>query len=445
MANSKVGERYSISIAISKTAGSTDKQDLILYNDAAVADFTLTYRVNEFPRGTARLVGNSSGTIAPASGTYGLLTFIGADTSGKDRSLPFYVLTAERVTLSSNTVAIDITFELGYIGTQAVMENVAIEGTSIEAMKKLLDMAGMQVDDYVTGKKGPNGVGDSMIWRFVEGTLPEHLNNIITHCVIPGDVAYWAFDEGTGKMKIGTYNIAKTASAKRFLMYTHDAVQATSSAYKELNNSKTKIWFYSGYMPEDLSGSLRADRSPNLFVDSLGPDGEKEIGDCAAECWSSILKTMGANPDYMVDNAKFGRQHVIKTFPMNTHKMYAVAPYVRRYMLAEYSKKVRLNIYNHPGPKIGACMHFYAESTNKRDGDFLPDEEFTARYIVVEKTIRKVSTTEVGLLGRTVDTNSSDMVTEIAMVTNSGYGGIANKDYKAVVKLAASMTKELGM
>ena len=128
---------------------------------------------------------------------------------------------------------------------------------------------------------------------------------------------------------------------------------------------------------------------------------------------------------------------------MNTHKMYAVAPYVRRYMMAEYSKQVILNIYKHTGPKLGACMHFYAESPNKREGDFLPDENYTAKYIVVGKTITKNSTTNVGLLGRTVDTTSSDMVTTLRMVSNTGYSGLMGKEYKEVLSLANAISKQL--
>lgn len=441
MAHSKVGERYSVNIGISN-GGSADRKNLVMYNDAAVAEFTLDCTLNHFPTGRARLVSKSKNTIAPASGTYGTLTFVGIDSSGNERVMPIYITTADRKVLSASVSAIDIEFEVGYDRTQAVMENDAFEGTSIEAMNRLFNTANMEVVDYVTNSKGPNGVGDSMVWRFVEGTLTEHLDTVVQHCVIPGDIAYWAYDEGMNKVKIGTYNLSKGSSYKRFLMYTHDAVQATSNAYKDLSGSNTKIWYYSGYSPEDLSGALRADRSPNLFIDSLGPNGEKEVGDCAAECWASILKTMGANPDYM-ETGKYSKQQVVKTFPMNTHKMYAVAPYVRRYMLAEYSKQVTLNLYNHTGPKLGACMHFYAESTNKREGDFLPDAEYTAKYIVVGKTITKNSTTNVGLLGRTVDTTSSDMVTTLTMVSNTGYSGLLGKEYKEVNDLAAAITKQM--
>lgn len=441
MAHTKVGERYSVNIGISK-GGNADRKDLVIYNDAAVAEFTLNCVLNRFPTGRARLVSKAMDTIAPASGTYGTLTFSGIDTSGKDQVMPIYIIKADRKVLSASVNAIDIEFEVGYDRTQSVMENDAFDGSSIEAMNRLFKTANMEVVDYVTKGKGPNGVGDSMIWRFVEGTLTEHLDTVVQHCVIPGDIAYWAYDEGLGKVKIGTFNLSKGSSFKRFLMYTHDAEQATSNAYKDLSGSNTKIWYYSGYSPEDLSGALRADRSPNLFIDSLGPNGEKEVGDCAAECWAAILKTMGANPDYM-ETGKYSKQQVVKTFPMNTHKMYAVAPYVRRYMMAEYSKQVILNIYNHTGPKLGACMHFYAESPNKREGDFLPDEEYTAKYVVVEKTITKNSTTTVGLLGRTVDTTSSDMVTTIRMVSNTGYSGLLGKEYKEVNELAKAIVRQL--
>lgn len=440
MAQSKVGERYSVVIGISK-GGAAEKKDLVVYNDAAIPEFTLHAVMNRFPTGTARLIGQSNSTIAPASGTYGTLTFTGLD-GGNEQVMPIYITSANRKVLSATTCALDIEFDVGHESTQAVMENDAFEGTSIEAMNRLFATVGIPVTDYVTPSKGPNGIGDSMIWRFVEGTVSSHLSRIVKHCVIPGDIVYWAYDEGLNKVKIGSYNLSKGSQFKRLLMYTNDAVQSTSNAYRDLSGIKTKVWYYSGYLPEDLSGALRADRSPNLFIDSLGPNGEKEVGDCGADCWASVLKTMGANPDYM-ETGKFSRQEVVKTFPMNTHKMYAVAPYVRRYMLAEYSKRVTLNLYNHPGPKLGACMYFYAEPPSKKDGDFLPDTNYTAKYILTEKTISKQSSAKVGLLGRTVDTTSSNMVTTLKMVSNVGYAGIAGKEYQEVIKLGEAVATEL--
>lgn len=438
MAQAKTGERYSVTISIAKP-GTGDKTDYAAYNDAAVAEFTMVFALNKFPKGKARLIGQSADVMAPASGTYGMVAFSSVEKTGDSRVYPMYVIKASRELVSSNACAIDIEFEVGNKGTQAVMDSMAVECSSIDAMKKLCTAAGIESVSYVDTK----AASDNMVWRFVEGTLPQHLLTVITHCVIPGDIAYWAFDEGTNKVVIGSFGTSKTSSTKRLLMYSQDANQGTTFAAKKVNGSDTKVWFYNGYLPEDLSGEMRSARSPNLCIDSVGPNGEKEVGDCAADCWGAILEAMGANPVYLED-AAYSKQVVVKTFPKNTHKMYAIAPYVRRYMNAEYAKRVTLNLYNNPGPKIGSCVHFYAESPVKRDGDFLPDPEYTARYIVIGKTIRKVSTTSVGLLGRTVDTTSSDMVTEMSLASNAGYAGIVGKEYQEVVKLAEAVVNNVG-
>jgi hypothetical protein len=151
---------------------------------------------------------------------------------------------------------------------------------------------------------------------------------------------------------------------------------------------------------------------------------------------------MGANEQYL-ESETYGEQKMAKPFPSNTHKTYAIAPHVRRYMMAEYSKMVTLRIYNHPGPAVGSCIHFYASSPKLDNGDFLPDEHYTAKYIVIGKKIMKAATVNTGLLGRERPSNTSDLVTEITMVSNSGYNGALSADYKEVTTLADSITKAL--
>ena len=265
---------------------------------------------------------------------------------------------------------------------------------------------------------------------------------MVEHAALSGDILYWSFDDVAFKFRLGTFNVSKASKFKNFFMYTSDAITPTSGAVRRVKGCDCDVWYYAGYSPSDLSGGYREARSPNMIIDSTAAGSGKDTGVCSKECWTAILDTMGASDDYQ-ETGSYGRQYVVKPFPSNTHKSYSITPFVRNYMLAEYSKMVRTNLYNHPGPAVGSCVHFYAASAQLRNGDFLPDDNYTARYIVVGKRISKSATTSAGLLGETHDTTTADMVTELTMVSNCGYAGTMSPDYKQVIQLSESIARAL--
>lgn len=441
MGVSKVGERYAVSIGLMK-AGSGDKKDLHVFNDAAIPEFTLDVPVNSLPNGRARLVGKSSDVGNPTSGSYGVIVFQGINGAQDAAECPIYVETATRTQLSQDMSAIDIQFTMGGENLQEVMEPFTVDGTSLEAMKKVLSVSSTDYIDYVTPALRQNSISDNMTWRFVAGSVPEHLGDIVEHAALSGDILYWAMDDTWFNIRLGTFNVSKASRQKNFFMYTSDAITPTSGAVRRVKGCDCDVWYYAGYSPSDLSGGLRDARSPNMIIDSTASGSGKDTGVCSKDCWTAILDTMGAADDYKETGA-YGKQYVVKPFPSNTHKSYAITPFVRNYMMAEYSKMVRTNLYNHPGPPVGSCVHFYAASAQLRNGDFLPDDNYTARYIIVGKRITKSATTSAGLLGETHDTTTADMVTELTMVSNCGYAGTMSPDYKQVIQLSESIAKAL--
>jgi hypothetical protein len=438
MAKTKVGERYSVSLGI-PIARDGGKEDVAVFNDAAVTQFSLEIPVNMLPFGTAKVVGESDDTKNPISGVYGSLIFQGVKTDGSALEIPIYITSAVNTELSENASSIDLEFTVGSEGMHSIMDALAVDGTSVEAMSKIFTSLGANYVDYVTPVKGANGVSDNMTWRFVSGTMSDYLDNVVRHSSLNGDILYWSFDDANLNFRIGSFNVSKASKNKNFMMYTHDSITTTASAKKRVKGCDTDVWYYSGYLPSDLSGDLRVYRAPNMIIDSSASGSNKDTGICSKDCWTAIIGAMGANEEYL-ENSAYGKQYVVKPFPGNTHKTYSIAPFVRNYMLAEYSRMVKVRIYNHPGPAIGSCVHFYAASAKLKSGDFLPDDNYTARYIVVGKKIVKDATTSVGVLGVTTDTNTSDMVTELTMVTNNGYAGTLSPDYKAVMQLAESVT-----
>ena len=441
MGTSKVGSRYSVSIGLTK-GGNDENKDLVVYNDASMQSFELDVPINGLPTGRAKIVTSTPDIGNPSSGSYGKLMLEGLVAGGKVMEIPIYINSLGRENVSQEAVSIDVSFTVGNMPLHSVMESIALEGTSVDAVNKIFKEQDVEIIDDVSPAKGTNGVSDNMIWRLVAGTLPEHMVNIMERSSLPGDLLYWVYDDAALTFRLGTFNVSKASKHKNFFMYTADAITPTNSATHKVKGTDTNIWYYSGYSPSDLSGETREARSPNLVIDSTASGSAKDSGVCSKDCWKSVIGAMGANEQYM-ESETYGPQKMVKPFPPNTHKTYAIAPHVRRYMMAEYSKMVTLQIYNHPGPAVGSCVHFYASAPKLRTGDFLPDEHYTARYIVIGKRIMKAATVNTGLLGRERPSNTSDLVTEITMVSNAGYDGAVSSDYKEVTKLADSITKAL--
>jgi len=441
MGASKVGSRYSVSIGLTK-GGNDASKDLVVYNDASLQTFELAIPLNGLPTGSTRIVTSESDMGNPSSGSYGKLMFEGLVAGGKVMEIPIYINSLGRETISQDVIGLDVTFTVGNIPLHSVMESIALEGTSVDAVNKIFKFQDIEIIDDVSPAKGANGISDNMIWRFVAGTLPEHMVNIMERSSLPGDLLYWVYDDSALTFRLGTFNVSKASKHKNFFMYTGDAITSTTSATHKVKGTDTNIWYYFGYSPSDLSGETREARSPNLVIDSTASGSAKDSGVCSKDCWKSVIGAMGANEQYL-ESETYGEQKMVKPFPSNTHKTYAIAPHVRRYMMAEYSKMVTLRIYNHPGPAVGSCVYFYASSPQLDNGDFLPDEHYTAKYIVIGKKIMKAATVNTGLLGRERPSNTSDLVTELTMVSNAGYNGAVSADYKEVTSLADSITKAL--
>ncbi len=441
MGTSKVGSRYSISIGLVK-GGKDDYKDIVIYNDASMQVFELTVPLNGLPTGHTKIIANGSSVGNPSSGSYGKLIIDGLVAGGKAMEIPIYINSLGRENVSQEAVSIDVTFTVGNMPLHAVMESIALEGTSVDAVNKVFKAQDVEIIDDVSPAKGSTGISDNMIWRFVAGTLPEHMANIMAHSNLPGDLLYWVYDDAALTFRLGTYNVSKTSKHKNFFMYTADAVTSTTSATHKVKGTDTNIWYYSGYSPTDISGETREARSPNLVIDSTASGSAKDSGVCSKDCWKAVIDAMGADKQYLESEA-YGPQKMVKPFPSNTHKTYAIAPHVRRYKMAEYSKVVTLWLYNHPGPAVGSCVYFYASAPKLKTGDFLPDEHYTAKYIITGKRILKAATVNTGLLGKERPASTADLITEITMASNAGYNGAVSSDYKEVTDLAGAITAAL--
>ena len=194
MGKSKVGERYSVSIELA-LAGTGESKENVLYNDASLQVFELSVPMNALPTGRATIVSDAADVGNPGSGSYGKLMFNGLTLDGKMMEIPIYVNTLNRTNVSQDIVSLEISFTVGTEKLQCVMEPVALEGTSVDAANRLFTAQGIEIMDDVSPAKGPNGVSDNMIWRFVAGTLTEHLRDVVERSSLPGDLLYWTYDD----------------------------------------------------------------------------------------------------------------------------------------------------------------------------------------------------------------------------------------------------------
>ena len=438
MAKSSNGQRYSIGIAVGVPDGRGGSGSYQVYNDAAIQKFSLDISLNRLPTGTATITGTSAGSF-PVSGGYGFLG-LGTASGSPDSQFPIYVdRIYNRQIISGNTVAMDISFTMGNAAMHSVMPATAVTGSSVEAMSEILSVAGIGAANRMAREND----ADTMTWRLVEGTLEEHLVDIVEHSTIPGDIMYWAFDDMSRSLAVGSFNSSYESSRKYCMINSSNALQPTTLACYEPRGMNAVVWPYSTYHPHDVSGSLRDKRKPNLFMDSTGPDGSKDTGRCNDESWFNLVAENGAKPEFVDGPGSFGPLKVVKPYPMNTHKMYSIAPLIRQYMLASYSRAVTTDVFNHPGPPVGSCVYFCASSPDSKMGNLLPDPRFTARYIVTHKKITKDATTSVGLLGTTRHIESSNLVSEITMMATNDYMAEKSPDYAEVVKLFSDITQNM--
>lgn len=438
MAKSRNGQRYTIGIALGVPDGEGHSGKYQVYNDSAILKFMMDIPLNGLPTGRATITGPANGTF-PVSGGYGYLG-LGAPNGEGDAQVPIYVSeTYNRQILSANVIAMDITFIMGTSDMHAIMPATAVTGNSTEAISEILSIAGIGAANLIRKKNE----ADIMTWRLVEGTLEDHLKDIVEHSTIPGDIMYWAFDDMVRTFVVGSFNSSYDSKMKNCLISSTNSIQPSSAAFYYPKGCNAIVWPYSTYEPQDTTGSRREFRKPNIFMDSTGPEGSKDTGRCNDISWFNLVMENGAEPVFMDGPGFFGPLKVVKPYPMNTHKMYSIAPLIREYLMSSYRRMVTTDVYNHPGPPVGSCVYFCASSTDNKMGNMVPDPRFTARYIVTHKRIIKDATTSEGLLGTTKHTQSSELVSEITMMAKNDYLEEKSPEYEAVIQLYSDITQNM--
>lgn len=427
MALGRTGERGSLTLILNTTDGE------VTVGDANISEFSLDYTMFSMPSGVATLVVDSTTVSGIESDATGALIFSNFDGDGSTMGYVILVTKADRHVLSNNTIMVELYFTIGSRGLFANMENVADEGTSLAMMIKLLDRNQIAYDDRLT----PNSVKpqDNQVWRLTEASLIENLNLLTNHSNCPNDYMFWCFDENTAGVRLSSIETERSTSEEKLLMYSPQAVGTGSIGTHKLDEPECTCWTYLNYVPLDASGANIESKTPNFMIDSFDGEGRKDMGSCTSECWTNILNAFGVPNDPTIAAQTFGPKDLVKTFPNNTHKSYAVAPYVRNAMLANYGKVVQTALFNNLGPKLGDVVKFVAKNHNDIGAGGAPDEYYTDEYLVISKRISKDTSVPVGILGNSKDSGITDVVTVLVLVSNHMVHDATSPFYKDVIKV----------
>lgn len=445
---SKTGSNFVVAFSLPKSQN-PEADGYILVNAPSVRDFNMSFGLNGMPSGHAKCLLNHTSDV-PVSGVYGSMIMQGLGTEKKDdRVYGIYISNLVQGQNTTDSISIEFDFMIGSQAADLKQKNFACTGTSSAAMKECAKYAGM---DYLSRYSDNGKNTDTMVWRLVNGNFEENMNYIVANSYVPSDVLFWVFDEMCGKIVISTFNTEKASKTRSLMLFSQDALVSTmDAAYKPSGLAGTTVYRYQSMARADYTSKWRASMFPNLVVDTTTNTGAKETGDCGGDCLDVIMTTAGANElpagirPPKSSTGVYGEPKLAMAFPMNGHKKYAVADTIRARLISEYSRMARVRIFNHLGPPVGSCVYLVAKNIMYNQGELNPDPDYTARYIVMSKTVNKISSTNTGTLGNKRSNMSTEYETILDLATNFQYSKNPAKEYDIVVgvmKQVANTIKE---
>lgn len=433
---SKVGSNFVVAFSLPKSQN-PDTDGYMLVNAPSVREFKMTFALNAMPYGHAVCTLNQVSDI-PVDGTYGTMIVQDYDREGKsDLVFSIYISGLVQRQLTTTSVQISFDFQVGSKEADLKMKNFACTGTSSVAMQSCVREAGLtSVTRYTDNGRNT----DTMTWRLVNGNFEENMNYVVSHSYIPSDILFWTLDENTGKIVISTFNTEKSSKTRSICFYSQDAMVSTKEAvFKPNGMAGTSVYRYQSMDRVDYTSKWRSAMFPNLIVDTTTNKGIKETGDCGGECLEVVMNTAGAGsvPPGLKppknSTGVYGDPTLAMAFPQNGHKKYAVADTIRARLLSEYGRTARVRIFNHFGPPVGSCVYLVANNLLIREGELTPDVNYTARYIVMNKLVNKISSTTTGVLGSALSTMTNEYETILELGTNFPYSKDPSREYVIVM------------
>ena len=443
---SKTGSNFVVAFSLPKSQN-PEADGYVLINGPSVRELSMGFGLNAMPTGHASCILNHM-TDMPVGGAYGSMLIQDYGTEKKDdKTFSIYVSNLIQGQNTTDSIIIEFDFIIGSKDADLKQKNFACTGTSSDAMKECATNAGLP---YLSRYSDNGKNTDTMVWRLVNGNFEENMNYIVANSYVPSDILFWSFDELKGKVVISTFNTEKASKTRSIMIYSQDALVATPDAvFKPKGLAGTTLFRYQSMARADYTSKWRSSMYPNLIVDTTTSTGAKETGDCGGECLDVIMTTAGANElpaalkPSKTSTGVYGEPKMAMSFPMNCHKKYAVADTIRARLMSEYSRIAHVRIFNHFGPPVGSCVYLVAKNLLLNQGQLAPDADYTARYIVLNKKVNKITDTKTGALGSKSSTMNTEYETILELATNFQYSKDPAKEYGIVMGLVKQVANTI--
>lgn len=420
--------------SVSTTAG--DVKILITLKNLAftsmsILRFDVFNAMNTIPTGEFVLADKGSDFVIANSGDYGVIYF--TDTSDtnmeKASAIPFIIDEMTQVEQSGADTAYKIKWTAG---TKESLRNStrAFKGTSLEALVDICEYHDYKALDLLS-KTDFEKPSDSMTWRYIQDSMWESFDTVISKSYMKNDFLFWAFDDVNNCIKISTLNLERALDNSHLFMFADNASSSKSEVKKRLTEPAVTIWTYNGDSRANELGKNRKKLFPNISFSGVGDTDLNQAG-FRKGCFSSVLKSMGDDKqseiqditDLKDPNDVFGDLQVRRHWPNNTHKMYSLSDVYRDYKMATYGKVMYVRVYNTIGPAIGTKASILALNNDLKVRGANVDTTYTDTYILAEKQIR-FTTVERNNTGRLKGSGNDEMVTILKFVSdNYGTSGL---------------------
>lgn len=282
-------------------------------------------------------------------------------------------------------------------------QTVAMSGTSMDCVKRLLEKCGFQVDVKLD-KNDKLARADEMTWRFVQDNVWDQLNWITEHSYRPNDFMFWAYDDTTGKFKVSSFNTEKKSDPVKYMfVQSQNAMRDNLEAALHNDKYDADVFFFDAFSKTDTLASNMEAIFPNVIISGTTFDKKggiiamaltKLLGNdgTTGTQFSQFLKSQGdtkqkdiaARCGFTDTDVALGPLQLINHFPQNVHRYYSIAPVCRKRELATYSKMVKLYVINNIGPSVGSYCDLFIRTPDRAH----LDNRYSGEYILLQKTIR---------------------------------------------------------
>lgn len=396
----------------------------LMFTDESIRNMTLFNGLNALPNGMFDIVMPATSSVVLTSGTYGSLFIINSGYDIDMKGVPIYIEDVAQDSRNETSIFITIKWTLGFPDMHK-QRTMALTGTSTAVIQELFKGLNLPYTNKLVDAEMDNA-DDSQVWRLINCSFDDALNEITEHAYVPNDFLFWCYNETAVSFEVSSFGVSKDKGSPQAIVYSPDAMTSTGRAMKTNSANGGRMWMYYIESRENNKGKQRDKMFPNMLFFSL-TEGKPEVGACNGTCLNVIMKRLGTtdgaveqeNYETGTEAQTYGEMKVIEDFPNNHHKMYALAQTMRERQLAEYSKVMQVGVFNNLGPAVGTRVAVLTYPTTKGNGIIEPDECFTDIYIVLSKTIVKDTTVKEGLLNNESATMAADVITTLTLVSNT--------------------------